>query len=459
MNILVYIEPWIEKSKPNWKDIWIESVLYPIFHNLVKHNSEHKIDIMFVIGDAQNALSTKLQFIDNSTVRVITQKSLRGISANYIDATIKQHLNTFSSVEMESMVKICQNAIGDFKPDLIFSFMTRVCFLKKLFPNTLIIYQEVGMISREPYPTTYFLDPFGTFSECYIGKFTKEFNGLRLDSQKESFLEEFRKIYLTNSIQASQPFSRNQLDPDFKFEYLVLLPLQIDPYFSFNAYVEFKDQFDYICYVMDRIDPRIGVVITTHSDWFDYSQQDGLLEYIERTYPNAILNEKFNAIRYCSQYLLDIVDGVISISSTVGLQALIHKKPLFVVGNNKQLLNLCETDDIAKVWHVLSESKYKNKDAILYHLLTHYYILNEPYILNGKWLYKFFTKCIKKFKDKKGFDFFDKIDEDGVLLQHFSHLARPTAFDNTVENKKVSYFKRGYRKARGVLKKFSFITD
>ena len=90
-----------------------------------------------------------------------------------------------------------------------------------------------------------------------------------------------------------------------------------------------------MCYVLDRIDKDIGVVITQHSDWNDPLRGDSMIDYIANTYPNAIISDKLRETRFCSQYLMDLVDGVISVSSTVGLQALIFQKPLFVVGNNR----------------------------------------------------------------------------------------------------------------------------
>ena len=419
MKILVYVEPWIERGFAKWKTIWLVDVILPTLKSMIKSNKNIKFETVFLVGDAQSVNTKDILDIDNSRVEVISQEELKNISPNYLDATIKQHFNSFTDSEMRVMVNICKKYIGDFKPDLIYSFMTHVPFLKKLFPETLVLHQEVGMISRKPYPTTYYLDPFGTFSYGYIGRFKKELLELELDDKKRYFLQEFRKIFIDDAIKKNQYFSKEQILKGKTFNYLVLLPLQIDPYFSFNGYVDFKDQFDYLCYVLDNIDSKIGVIITTHSDWDDSTKKHDVLDYINRTYPNAILSDDFRRVRNCSQYLLDIVDAVISISSTVAIQALIFNKPIFAVGNNKQLTNLCEGTDISQVAEILSKNKFKNHDALLYHLLTHYYVLNEPYIMNGKWFYNFLIKCIEKHNQKREFDFYDKIDSDASLLNHY----------------------------------------
>jgi hypothetical protein len=131
---------------------------------MIKSNANIKFETVFLIGDAQSVNMNDILSIDNSRVEVISQKELKNVSPNYLDATIKQHFDNFTDLEMQKMMNICIQYIGDFKPDLIYSFMTHVPFLKKLFPETLVLHQEVGMISRKPYPTTYYFDPFGTCS-------------------------------------------------------------------------------------------------------------------------------------------------------------------------------------------------------------------------------------------------------------------------------------------------------
>lgn len=242
MKILVYVEPWIERNFPRWKTIWLINVILPTLKSMIKSNANIKFETVFLIGDAQSVNMNDILSIDNSRVEVISQKELKNVSPNYLDATIKQHFDNFTDLEMQKMMNICIKYIGDFKPDLIYSFMTHVPFLKKLFPETLVLHQEVGMISRKPYPTTYYFDPFGTFSYGYIGRFKKELLKLELDDKKKYFLKEFRKIFIDGAIKKNQFFSKEKILKGKTFDYLVLLPLQIEPYFSFNGYVNFEDR-------------------------------------------------------------------------------------------------------------------------------------------------------------------------------------------------------------------------
>lgn len=455
MKILFYVEPWIEKSFPHWKTIWLDNVLLPTIKNLISANPDKNLNLFFLIGDSQSHKVNDIRKIGNAKVEIITQKELRDVSPNYLQATIKQHLDSFSESELNKMINICKKYLGSYEPDLIFSFMSQVPFLKKMYPKTVVLHQEVGMISRNPYPTTYFLDPFGTFSNGFLGRFKSELNNLKMNSEKNAFLKEFRTIYISEGIKKNQMFSKDDLDNNNKFKYLILLPLQIDPYFSFNSYVKFEDQFDFICYVMDRIDKNIGVVITTHTDWANHLDPRGLIDYVKRTYPNAIFSDSFRKVPYCSQYLLDLVDGIISVSSTIALQALLFKKPIFVVGENSQLKTISASNKIEDIGDVLTQKDYVNFDAILYHLLTHYYFLNEPYIMDGKWLYNFFSNTIKKNKKGLSFEFYEKIDTDEALLKHYRKLkhnpikkeqpeqTKPNIY-NTLINKIKIYIKKYY---------------
>ena len=110
---------------------------------------------------------------------MITQKELRKVCKDYSEATQKQYLNCFTKHEIGMMVDICKKAVGNFRPDLIYTFMSEVPFLKKIFPNVPVLHQEVGIFSRFPFPVSYFIDPFGTFSNGFLSKYGKELNSLK----------------------------------------------------------------------------------------------------------------------------------------------------------------------------------------------------------------------------------------------------------------------------------------
>ena len=95
---------------------------------------------------------------------------------------------------------------------------------------------------------------------------------------------------------------------------------------------------------------------------------------------------------------------------------------------------------------ILNKQSYKNHDAILYHLLTHYYLMEEHYINDGKWFYNFLKKCLAKHKENAGFDFFDKIDDDEKLLKFYKKHLSSRVKDNQYlidEYKKTIHYQLG----------------
>lgn len=57
-------------------------------------------------------------------------------------------------------------------------------------------------------------------------------------------------------------------------------------------------------------------------------------ELYKNVYPNIIWLDGFSKLDHISQYLLSLVDTVITVSSSIGLQALLWDKPLVALGNN-----------------------------------------------------------------------------------------------------------------------------
>lgn len=422
MKILIYLEPWVEKGRPYWKDAWI-----PIFSNIVDALCEYAIEdvqIQFVIGDAQKE-SAQLLFRDSVHVSVIYQHELREIFPRPEDAQTAWFGNTYRESEMDAMQSLVAAKIGDFKPDLIWSFVSPVPFLAEMFPDTALVYQELGMLGRRPFPVSWYLDPLGTFSNSLLGRHKDELADLTLSTKENRLLTKLRQAYRP-FIDRAQPFSRKELDPNSEFDYLVLLPLQYSNYFIFDSMCGYKSQFEFLTDVLEKVPRNIGVVVTQHINPIAEHVIDHRTSlYLEATYPNFIYQKKFEDYDQASFLLLDVVDGVIGVSSTVAQQALFFDKPIFSEANS-QLNVTAQNTSLEDLADFFNDYPFQSKDAIFYFLLTRYYIPEAEYFLNGAWLIKLLRGFIEAKKNGcLGLSLFKPIDEPEKLIDHLISSALP----------------------------------
>ncbi|AFI83940.1 hypothetical protein Q7A_1100 [Methylophaga nitratireducenticrescens] len=436
MKILVYIEPWIEKGHPEWKNAWIP-IFIQIFKNLLSVNKS--IECYFIIGDAQKQYVDSLLDIGVKHVSVIDQAELRAVFQYYNDAQIAWYRNEYTKEQLDNMCSIITKKINGFVPDIIWSFVSPVPFLKSLYPNALVLYQELGMLGRNPYPISWYLDPLGTFGNSFIVKHQKEIEAVKITSRQLDNLNKIRDKYFSIVREAS-PYNRSLLDPENKYKALVLLPLQYSGYFIFDAVCEYKSQFDFLIDSLEKIPNDIGVVVTEHVN--PISEQilhPKTLEYLSARYSNFIHKDEFSEYPSTSQYLLDIVDGVVSVSSTVGQQALFWGKSLFTTSNS-QLTPLAHLDKLESISDYYESYCYEDKSNIIYYLMTHYYIPQENYLDRGDWLSKYISNLLDKHKNglSESFEFLEKIDSDDNIFEYYMKNDKPFAKRFPNSRKKIT---------------------
>lgn len=415
MKFLFYIEPWIELNEPFMKKNWVRHFLQTPINKLEKHSNKvnEKIEYIYIIGDGVELALKEVKFNLKNYV-TIGQKELLNIFPNGYYKTINNWYNkTYSQYDLDNMSKLIKEKTNNYKPDIIITFSPSP-FLEKLYKDSLILYMEYGIFSRPPFPKSWYLDFCGNIKNSYLVKYKKQLLSLKDTKASINFLHNIRNTYIT-LFKEKNPFKHVNLDPDGKFSKKILLPLQFSNYYVFDNHLN-KSQFEYVCHIFNHIDKDIGVVVTEHPHFPQITNDIDI--YLKNKYPNYIYSPIFSDYENSSQYLLSQVDGVITVSSTIGLQCLLWKKPVFVIGNS-HISVFSEENDIRKIGGYFKQNKMsRNYDAALYHLITHYYVTSH-YFHNGKWLYDFFKDSLSKFRNKKmDFDFYDPIDNTDTLLKN-----------------------------------------
>jgi len=421
MKILLYLDPWVSISdKPEFKIKWLNIFLEITCRNMFAQAyfiNKDAIEIKLIYSDIVDANFDKseFRFIDFIS---IAQEELKNIFSNYEEYISLQH-----SKELHPNIEKFNQLIsarlsstgGDFIPDVIIPISTAPRNLEFLFPKALILFNENGIFARIPYPPTLYFECSSGMDKSFLLKFKNEIQALKINENEKEFLQKIRN-YFVKEIASLSPFIEEIKELRKKFKHIVLLPLQV---FESQMFLSqggnlYHDQIEYLAKILTAVGDDIGVIVTEH-DLDKMLVYEPLLKYFKSRYKNFIYLESANLYPHSSQLILSQVDGVISMSSTVGLQALLFKKPLFVPSKTSYLSVFSDEDDMSKIGDFLNNPLNWDKDAILYFLLTRYYV-TKNYYSDGKWFYDFLKKSCERFKKGPDINFYDKIDSDENLL-------------------------------------------
>ncbi|WP_041962297.1 hypothetical protein [Sulfurospirillum cavolei] len=412
MNILFYIEPLIEQDKPYWKEGWANYVSWNIIKTLRETKNNYEFCLITNEAIAQTIDSEK-----NIVVYVLSQQELlKPFDTNYLIATTAWHTNSYTQEQLIYYKELMSRKLEAYIPDVIITF-SPVPFLASLYPNVLVLHHEFSIFSRLPYPMSWFLDPVGMHSSSYFDKFKAEIEKFHLYSGQIQLLGNFKQL-CQQTLKKKSPFEAIFTQKREQFDYLVLLPLQFSRYYLFDDLVPFKSQYEYCVYVLDNVPTNIGVVVNMHPEYPVLSED--AIKFLQWKYPHFISLQEFNTIYASGQFILPFVDGVITVSSSLALQALLFDKKVITLGKKcfHYLADSINLDNIEKTLSL----PVKNKDAILYYILTRYAI-TPKYLHDPIWLSKFLNKSLDKFRDNGiDFGFYDAMDTDENIFEHLSSV-------------------------------------
>ena len=408
MNILFYIEPLIEQDKPYWKEGWANYVSWNIIKTLREMKENYEFSLITNEAIAQTIDSDK-----NIVVHALSQQELlKPFDTNYLTATTAWHTNSYTQEQLAYYKELMSRKLEAYIPDVVITF-SPVPFLASLYPNALVLHHEFSIFSRLPYPMSWFLDPIGMHSSSYFDKFKAEIEKLHLSSEQIQLLGNFKQL-CQQTLKKKSPFESIFIQKREQFEHLVLLPLQFSRYYLFDDLVPFKSQYEYCVYVLDNVPTNIGVVVNMHPEYPVLSED--AIKFLQWKYPHFISLQEFNTIYASGQFILPFVDGVITVSSSLALQALLFDKKVITLGKKcfHYLADSINLDNIEKTLSL----PVKNKDAILYYILTRY-VITPKYLHDPIWLNKFLNKSLDKFRGNGiDFDFYDAIDSDENIFEN-----------------------------------------
>lgn len=221
---------------------------------------------------------------------------------------------------VDALRQAIEAGAGEFTPDLILSIGARVPYLNTIWPNANIVHVEVGAFNSPPFPRSFFFDAQGIYADSQVARFERRWVETLSDKDID-LAKRFRSTYLDRLAKQS-PISAMEIRGTF--ERVALLPLQVSNYYSFDEQSPYNSQFEYLWDMAMRCPPDVGLVVTEHVSGGEVITAQAPLdneEFLRRHAPNVIFHKRLRKFSSLSQNLIPLVDGVWSISSSVGVQA------------------------------------------------------------------------------------------------------------------------------------------
>ncbi len=417
-NVLFYIEPMMTFHRPLFHLPWW-NFAYRKMKSL-ENDPFHHYSFRVITSKAIREHIPDFDIpSDLQIIEIENEELLRPFQGDYLKASLAWYNNKFTKQQISYTSNLIQHKLQKWQPDIIISY-SPAPFLQQAYPKTLVLYSEYGMTSRPPFPESFYFDPLGYYKYSYLRHYADRIQSTQFSERDFQALEKYRNFFVSLIDQRNpfKPLIHNLLA---KFNHLILVPLQASQHCSFDGNCGFPSQFHMIEHVLNNTPENIGVIFTTHPDFPVFTPD--LLTYLQKRYPHFIYSEEFEHYSSASQYLIGYVDAIASVSSMVGLQALIWQKKLIALGDSQ--LNFVA--DAASLEHIntLLNQETPNKDHVLLWLLSHYYV-PLSYVQNPIWFGNFLERAYLSQSSHIGMeDFYTQIDHIPTLLEQIIKDANP----------------------------------
>lgn len=409
-NLLFYIEPMKTFHRPLFHLPWWTFAYRKIAS--LSNDPFHKFSFRVITSGAIKEQIKNQDFAEFLEILEIDdEKLLTYFEGDYLKASLAWYHQTYSEEQISYTSETIKGLLGNWKPDIMISY-SPAPFLQRAFPLALLLHCEYGMTSRPPFSESFYFDPLGYYQYSYLSRYDATIRSVKFTEKDYQALEEYRNFFI-NLIDQRNPFKPLIEELRNRFKHLILVPLQASHNYWFDGNCKFKSQFHMIEWILKNTPQHIGVIFVPHPDFPVFTQDT--LNYLRSRYPHFIYNDEFEQFGSVSQYILSSVDAVASVSSMVGLQALIWKKKIIALGESH--LNFVADATSLEEIEALLQQPTPNKDNILLWLLSHYYI-PLSYVQDPIWFGGFLETALNSFRNKEDpKDFYRQID----AIHHIIH--------------------------------------
>ncbi|WP_223544108.1 hypothetical protein [Pseudomonas sp. A-B-19] len=346
--------------------------------------------------------------------------SLFGLGDDFL---LESYNDSYEEKE-EQYTTYFKSLFGDWQPDVVFCWEFPTTFFRRLFPQALVLDIMPGAYMRPPYPKTISVDPVGLYASSFLKNYDESQDFSVLDDTSE-FLK-IRDLYshYFNHDTDVKDVILDLVDPSRKFEKYWLVPMQISGYFGFYENCKYKDQFEFLTDVLEKAPKNVGVIATQYigSLVSEKTLNNRNLGYIRGLYQNFLYSTEFEKLDNISQYIAPWADSVITVSSTLGFQALLHDKKL--ISPSTSHLSYLSSD--------YEESSHTPNEDLIASLFCRQNILIEK-LLNDTNYFKSILTGLDERKSDSAIDVLSALPKPTNLYKDYLALSPFSAADNQIK--------------------------
>lgn len=216
-------------------------------------------------------------------------------------------------------------ALEGFRPDIIVTWAPAP-HLRRMFPEALILHKETSLLSRSPFPLTYYLDPCGFGRQSFVGRES----ALVVDHAARAAFDRLHQALSEAFILLDR---MSDLEAAFEgFDAVLLVAGHTNQVFFFDAACSYRSQAHLILDVLSRAPKSWAVLATEHPDCIRLTPTE--IAFIKDRHENFVYLPQLLNRPGASQQLVRRADAVATVSSSVGVQALLWNKRLYAFGRS-----------------------------------------------------------------------------------------------------------------------------
>lgn len=323
MKILVWTPPWTAQGDPLFYRNTVRKHLVPQANLLASVGVEVDVVLPALLLSEASPLDARVRVLPLSFDQQLEWTGSVGDPSSELyrrtDAALERRLHDGLATLLAP------------RYDVILLWETPVPFFEALFPDALIVHQMPGAFSRAPFPHTVTFDPVGLYRHGALYQDAPRILAAPLSASTERLVAEF--AHRTRAISTElRPIERAELDPRRAFSELTLLPLQVSGHYAFQADTGYANQTEFLFDVLRMTPSDRGLVVTQYVTprVRDTILTEDVVAVLREKWPNVVHKPMFDQLSSVSQYLLPVVDSVVSASSSIGIQGMIWGRPLHV---------------------------------------------------------------------------------------------------------------------------------
>ncbi len=369
----------------------------------------------WAIGSGKVRLLTGLRLVLLDEVSLYRKIRATGVLPTALDSILYE-----ASGEDFPALHVIADAIASqaagFEPDVVIGFAGEADYASALWPRALRLHVDRGHFAKDPYPFSLYFDHLGTHGRSAIAQVNGKDLAYPVTLEGRALVSAFRST-MAARLKLLDPFAA--LDLRRHFDRVFLLPLQTSNEVFFDAQSDYRTQFEFLYDVLAAAPADVGVIVTEHPFFEPVLLRTGPcanLDQLRLSFPNMIFFEESRVYQTPSQFLLPRVDGVWTVSSGVGHQALLFDG---IVGSpaGTEISHFADAPTFEAFFDRLGQRQFGKSEALLAWLLERY-LVPATLFTDGRWLKDYLTRRIEAARSAvKPIDgFVETADADRLMM-------------------------------------------